>query len=347
MLEVAHDLRSFKILPGLADCRSLEDFYERLASLLAFRVLARSRQGFHREYVGTQDHLLTVRGRIDLASALRAQWEPRLRCDFEENTADIEDNQLLLWTLHCIGRNSACRRSEVREVVRTAYGRLQSVATLRALTAADCTERSYSRLNDDYRPSHALCRFFLEHTGPSHEGGDHHNLPFLVDMARLFERFVAGWLRLHLPASQRITAQERVVLDPQSQLAFDIDLVLYDATSGRALAVLDTKYKAADRPSTQDIAQVVAYATAKSCTEAVLVYPAPLRQPLDMRVQEIRVRTLSFPLNGDLDAAGQSFLTDLGALACAHRSAAWSARRFLQGHHLNAREAVEVAVGGE
>ncbi|MCX7038200.1 MAG: hypothetical protein NT005_03560 [Spirochaetes bacterium] len=43
-----------------------------------------------------------------------------------------------------------------------------------------------------------MCRFFLESSGPTHEPGGNLMLPFLVDMARLFELFVAEWLQQHI-----------------------------------------------------------------------------------------------------------------------------------------------------
>jgi 5-methylcytosine-specific restriction enzyme subunit McrC len=54
-----------------------------------------------------------------------------------------------------------------------------------------CVGRTYNRLNADYEPMHALCRFFLENSGPTHERGDRSMFPFLVDMSRLYELFVA------------------------------------------------------------------------------------------------------------------------------------------------------------
>lgn len=315
MLEVAYDLKSFRLLPGLADCRSLEEFYERLANVLARRVLARSRRGFYREYVGHQDRLPAVRGRIDVARAIRAPWHPRLDCHFEEHTADVDDNRILLWTLDRIRRSGACRRPEVRQTVRTAFGRLQGLATPRPFTPADCQGRVYNRLNDDYQALHALCRFFLEHTGPTHEAGGHRSLPFLVDMAGLFERFVALWLREHLPARLTVTDQESVPLGADGRLAFQVDLVLYDRPGGTPLAVLDTKYKAHPQPSTDDVAQVVAYAEAKGCREAILLYPIQLERPLEVQVGGIRVRAVGFELRGDLDEAGRDVLERVAGTA--------------------------------
>jgi 5-methylcytosine-specific restriction endonuclease McrBC regulatory subunit McrC len=51
-----------------------------------------------------------------------------------------------------------------------------------------------------------------------------------------------------------------------------------------ATVVLDTKYKVHEKPSASDVSQVITYALAKNCTEAVLLYPsnqtAPIREKL-------------------------------------------------------------------
>ncbi len=76
--------------------------------------------------------------------------------------------------------------------------------------------------------------------------------------------------------------------------------------------MLDTKYKAPDRPANPDIFQVVAYAEVKRCREALLVYPIPV--PFDERLGDIRVRSLTFATAGDLEQAGQAFLAQLVGL---------------------------------
>nr|MBP7323286.1 restriction endonuclease [Deltaproteobacteria bacterium] len=172
--------------------------------------------------------------------------------------------------------------------------------------------RLYNRLNEDYRPLHALCRFFLEHSGPTHHSGDKTMLPFVVEMARLYELFVAEWLKTHLPASIRLGKQETVAVGENNDLSFQIDLVLYDALTDKALCVLDTKYKAKDKPETHDVTQVVTYAEMKNCQEAILVYPVSLPTPMNEKIgQKIMVRTMSFPLSNDLEAAGQMFMGNL------------------------------------
>ncbi len=313
MLEYAYRLRepSFRFLDDLIGCQTLEDYYERLANVLAKRVLDRGRKGFYRDYVGQAEQLPYVRGRLDVARSAVQPWDVRPHCHYHEHTADIEENQLLAWTLWDITHRGVCSE-RVLPTVRQAYRSLQGLASLQPFLPAACTGRRYNRLNEDYHPLHALCRFFLEQTGPSHRQGDRQVLPFLVNMESLFELFVAEWLKAHLPARWTVRAQERYLIGDGNGPRFDIDLVLYDTELGVVRCVLDTKYKAPDAPATADISQVVAYAEAKGCAEAVLIYPTPLHSPLDARVgQRIRVRSLTFSLAGDLEQAGNQFLTAL------------------------------------
>ena len=157
---------------------------------------------------------------------------------------------------------------------------------------------------------HALCRFLLEHQSPTTTFGDYAMQPFLINMARLYELFVANWLAAHLPAPWEIKAQETVHVGRDHELRFDIDLVLYDG-DGRITAVLDTKYKTPEKANNSDISQVVTYAQAKGCQTAVLIYPKPLTQPLDVQMHNLHIRALTFPVAGNLDEAGQQFLNSL------------------------------------
>ena len=249
MLEYAYRLkvRFFDDLTGL---ESLAEFYERLAAILAKRTLDRARRGLYREYIPKSESLPYVRGSLDLTRRLSRPWEVRLHCDYQEHTADVEENQILAWTLMKVARSGACTERAL-PAVRRAYRAAQGAASLKPFAPEACVDRLYNRLNEDYQPLHALCRFFLEHTGPALQSGEHRMLPFLLSMPRLFELFVAEWLKVHLPPSLGIKIQEKVKIGDDHGLKFEIDLVLYDAFTGRALCVLDTKYKIDERPQEQ------------------------------------------------------------------------------------------------
>jgi 5-methylcytosine-specific restriction enzyme subunit McrC len=69
---------------------------------------------------------------------------------------------------------------------------------------------------------------------------------------------------------------------------------------------MDTKYKEAVAPTSDVFAQVVAYAKAKGCRDAVLVYSSALAKLLNAEVGGVLVRSLTFSLEGDLDQVDQA-----------------------------------------
>lgn len=315
MWQYAYRLQRFYLFDELFSCRSLAESYERLAHILAQRILARGRQGYHRAYLDRHERLPYLRGRLDLAGSFgsdqAATAVPNLLCHYEEQTADIPDNQILAWTMRQIARSGLCSERSL-PAIRRAYRTLP--VTLRPFSAADCDGRRYHRLNQDYAPLHALCRFFLEHTGPHHEhsGAEHAMISFLIDMAHLYEQFVAEWLQSHLPTSWQLTIQEPVSLGAGNALNYSIDLVL-DNNDGRRL-VLDTKYKTPARAANADVNQIIAYARLKRCREAILVYPQPLARPLDVWLDDLHIRSLAFDLSGDLEGNGRAFLQQLSII---------------------------------
>ncbi len=310
MLEYAYRLGSFRFLEGAYAADSIEDFYSRIAGELAGRMLARGRKGLYHAYVGRSGMLPYVAGRVDTAALARRPWDVALECHYQEHTADVEDNQIPAWTLNTILRGGLCREPALT-AVRRAHQTLQGTVSLDHFKASACAGRHYDRLNEDYRPIHALCRFFLENTGPAYAEGDREMLPFIVNMARLYELFAAEWLREYLPVGLSIKSQEEFSVGQSGALSFNIDLVLYDRESGRPLCVLDTKYKTASQPKNDDVFQVMGYAEAKGCKDAVLIYPVPLARPLDEQIGGIRVRSMTFSLSGDLNQSGAAFLSAL------------------------------------
>lgn len=135
-------------------------------------------------------------------------------------------------------------------------------------------------------------------------------IPFLVNMNRLFELFVARWLEKNLNGERySVQCQEEVQIDPFLNINFRIDLSILDRESGSCALVMDTKYKVG-YPSAGDIEQMAAYAEAKGCREAILVYPEYSNSRLNGRVGDIRVRSGTFLLSEDPDLAGRKFVKE-------------------------------------
>jgi 5-methylcytosine-specific restriction enzyme subunit McrC len=318
LLAYVYELDQWWLLTDLQPAASLSAFYEQLADLLARRVLRRVRLGLHRDYLAQERPLTTIRGRLQSKQNRSSPAAVALTCRYQEQTAVIPANQILTYTLGRLARSSLITDPAVQQRVARAYRWLRPLVgeAERPFTSDDCRQQTYTRLNQDYRPLHALCRFFLSHTAPNTTAYQSENgqmIPFLVDMARLYEQFVATWLQTNLPAGWQVRAQEQVIVGPDQALQFNIDLVLYDS-HGRPQLVLDTKYKTPTGPSNPDFNQVLVYAQAKGCQQAVLVYPERLPRPLDVSLGGVRVRSLTFSLAGDLAENGRRFLAQLLAL---------------------------------
>jgi 5-methylcytosine-specific restriction enzyme subunit McrC len=138
-------------------------------------------------------------------------------------------------------------------------------------------------------------------------------LPFLVDMARLYELFVSEWLKENLPKGFFIKAQHQVNIGQNRH--FRIDLLLCDVETGESLAVLDTKYKVPDKAAIADIHEMVSHSLATKCNQTILIYPNPLDEPLDVKINHIRIRSLTFSIDGNLHLSGQYFLKSFLALS--------------------------------
>ena len=115
----------------------------------------------------------------------------------------------------------------------------------------------------------------------------------MLHMPALFEAFVAEWLRTNLPPEYILSKQFQYQLESEGKEIFRIDLVLSDANTHQALAVLDTKYKRSSAPDEDDIKQAIAYAVSMQTNIAFLVYPSKTTENYAHTFgQSVSVRTL-------------------------------------------------------
>jgi len=99
MMEYAYDLDSARFLEGAYDAVSIQEFFDKVASILAENVIKRSNQGFHKGYIEQEEESQFIRGKIDVQKTAQKPWKPEVHSKYRELTADIEDNRILLWTL--------------------------------------------------------------------------------------------------------------------------------------------------------------------------------------------------------------------------------------------------------
>jgi len=308
MLEYAYNLRSFEFLTGESHIESIQDLYERLASILSKRILEKNKKGLFRDYINHKEDLLYLRGQINTYQSILnlSYGNLKLRCEYEEHTADLVDNQILLWALYQT-RKIEFHSKIVKQNVRKAFRELSSKVSLIPIESRQCIRRLYHRLNQDYKPLHGLSRFFIENVGPSIYLGDFKFFPFILNMPSLFELFVAEWLKQNLPSGYYLRKQYRADLDDEGLFNFRIDLVIFNMDD-EPLAVLDTKYKYGTDPEQSDISQIIAYAARMDVNHAILVFPTNKTKEIELNpIRGIKVQSIVFDVTEDPERGGKLF----------------------------------------
>jgi 5-methylcytosine-specific restriction enzyme subunit McrC len=313
MLEVAYNLESFRLFEGDIQIESIDDIYERIVSILARRVIDRARKGLYRGYIGESDDLPYMRGTIDMLGAVlnTVRGIAKIPCSYEDHTADLKENQILCWTLNQV-RRQAIVRDKVRSELDQARRVLAGTISFQRFLPKDCVQKFYHRLNYDYQPMHGLCRFILEQTGPGIHAGDRSFFPFEVNMPLLFQSFVAEWLRANAPSGITIHCKHRAQLDANYEMQIEIDILLSEESSHKAIAVLDTKYKTSELPAKDDIHQIAFYAGELHVDHGMFVYPSSVAKQFHMEhANKVTIESLVFDIGGAPEVAGPAFLESL------------------------------------
>ena len=254
--------------------------FEPLIKLFNHLVSKKIRQGLVKDYYRTQDNLRVLRGSVLFEAHVKRNVPARpdhIFCRYFENTLDTEDNQIIKWTLHVLNANSTCSEGTQR-LLRANLGQLSGV-TLKCPRRAAFENRTYHRLNIDYRPIHQLCQLFLEHVALSDDPGSIPFSGFRLDMNDLFERFVsAAFERVGRRVGVIVKLQHRSALSEDNEpqdYAVNIHPDIKVLSDERVIAIADAKYKKADNGFVNpDVYQALAYGTGLDCKHTYLVYPA-------------------------------------------------------------------------
>lgn len=228
-------------------------------------------RGLLRSYRHTEERLVALRGRIDMAGQFRqAGIRVPIACRYDEYTPDIAENRYLKaatrLALRVPGVAPEDRQRLLREVVS-----LEDAADVR-VQPDELDRIAFTRLNAHYQPALRLARLLLANLTLADRRGHHAASSFLVDMNQLFEDFVTQRLRRALRGRLEVVSQLSAYLATRNQVPIRPDLLF--RRQGHEVYVADIKYKLTDdaRARTSDYYQLLAYTTALDLPEGVLIY---------------------------------------------------------------------------
>lgn len=261
------------------------------------------------------DSLHVIRGRIRTDDQLRLRFQMPLPVEirYDEFTADIAENQILLTT--------ALRLLHLPQLpvdLRAGLHRLRSqladVEQIRRETALPRWRPS--RLNTRYQPALHVAEMILASSSfEQHDSDCEVEVSgFVVDMWKIFEDFVCVALTEAM-ANQpgHAILQHRGTLDVDGTIPIEPDFTWWDGE--RTRIIVDAKYKTekSARFPNADIYQVLAYCTALGLHDGHLVYAKGAADPRTYQVVRSPINIHCHAL--DLTENPSGLLTQVHAFA--------------------------------
>jgi 5-methylcytosine-specific restriction enzyme subunit McrC len=260
------------------------DLLEILIKLFCDQLFAAVHQGLPRRYIGHEDDLPKLRGRLDVRRqfTVLAASPQKLACRFEELSADIALNQIMkaaVTRLFSISRASENRRRLAELCL--AFDDVSSVPVAELAWDRVILDRT----NSAWGSLLNLAKLLLGERFQTTSSGDVRGFSLLFEMNTLFEEFIGRSLQAALAGSDlkvRLQGPQSYALVGDNEVrrfATRPDIVV--SRDGEPVLIIDTKWKrlkgAIDDPKRgvgqADVYQMMAYAQVYRCERLMLLYP--------------------------------------------------------------------------
>ena len=209
-------------------------------------------RGLRFEYQRVDEDLPFLRGQLNLNQQLRQPpgREHRFHVRHEVYLPDRPENRLLKLALDRVRQGT--QDANHWRLAQELSCRLAEIPVSRQVQQ-DFRAWGQDRLLAHYRPIKPWCELILNRHMPLAVAGDYQGMSLLFPMEKLFERFVARWLRGSLAAGvdMRTPARSESLCEHQQQPIFRLEPDILIADGGQRW-VLDTKWKLLDASKRAD-----------------------------------------------------------------------------------------------
>lgn len=245
--------------------------------------------GLLANYVEQEENLRVLRGRLAFSKhlTLNVVRRDRLYCRFFQAEVDIPENQVILWALILLNR-AGDWSGDVRQTLHSHILHFGGVS-LRQFLPRQCPVFHYDRLSSRYREVHDWCRLFIDLLSISDKPGETTFNGYLLDMNKLFERFVISVFKRAEESVPLVSVKDHkshhLDLDRSTDIVPDLTL----EGPNRSMVAVDAKYKQTkgqEKAKHPDLYQVISYCVAMGLiglastpVQGILVYPAAERSP--------------------------------------------------------------------
>jgi 5-methylcytosine-specific restriction enzyme subunit McrC len=274
MVKYAFDIPELK--PEEFELSEGDNYYDILVRFLFQQIERLLQRGLNSSYETLEENLTTVKGKILFKDNLIFNFNqpPKIYCSFAEMSQDILENRIVKYTLYYLSQCYFIDESVNAELLR--YFRLFDQISLVTIAKENFTSIEYTPINQHYRTILTICELLLKDSSIDEETlGEKTAISFLIDMNKLFEKFVVNLLKeklFSLDSNFNIDEQKREFADIQNELELRLDILIN--YNEQPLLILDTKYmEFEDKPSAAHLAQMNLYSDVKKVRNCGLIYP--------------------------------------------------------------------------
>lgn len=217
-----------------------------LAAILSKGIGRQLKQGLYREYIGCQEDVASMRGKIDMPGTIRNRLARRrvLTCAFDELSENNLFNQILKTTVMLLLRQSQVKpenRSELKKEMLF----FSNVDTIDP-SAIRWSSIRFQRNNSTYRMLLGLCQLVLEGMLLTTDKGEYRLASFIKPewMNRLYEKFILEYYAKEHPEVETGAPQIPWAVDDGYRMMLPTmrsDIVLTSRAGDRVL-IIDAKY---------------------------------------------------------------------------------------------------------
>lgn len=224
---------------------SFDHIHDLFAAILAKGIARQLKQGLYREYIGKEENLTELRGKIDLNGTIRNRMakKQQLSCEYDELSENILLNQILKTTAFLLMRHPDVA-SDHKMLLKQEMLFFSNVDTVKQPSMIRWSNIRFHRNNASYRMLISLCQLVLEGMLLTNEQGEYRLASFLDQqhMERLYEKFILEYYQqehpeLHTAASQVSWALDEGVGTMLPTMQTDITL-----SKGKNVLIIDAKY---------------------------------------------------------------------------------------------------------
>lgn len=233
------------------------------------------KKGLKCDYIGIESNRTFLKGKLIFSQNLKynAVHKERFYTLSDEFSSDIAINRLIVSTLQVLNNLTFSPKTSSR--ITQARFILQDIQSSKNLpkdfASVKANMRNLKAHSREYESLFAWCEIFLKHKSFSTYSGSSVAFALLFDMNKLFESFVAHFIKKHEPRTKIQSSSKKMLTDSKSTdskgneiFTLKPDIVIESTTQ---ILILDTKWKIIESKQIEkeiaqsDIYQMWAYAS--------------------------------------------------------------------------------------